>query len=121
MKKVLLIITAVAVLILSIYFAFLYYVPFSQGFRSGELIKLSYKGVALKTWEGELSQGISGAQIFTFSVLDSDKKVIEDLNALQGQYVKLKYIERYKTFSWWGDTRFYIIEVQKENSPFKYK
>lgn len=121
MKKVLLIIAAVSILILSIYFAFIYYVSYSQGFRSGELIKLSYKGVALKTWEGELSQGISGAQIFTFSVMDSDKKVIEDLNALQGQYVKLKYIERYKTFSWWGDTRFFVIEVQKENSPFKHK
>ncbi|MEO7977455.1 6-phosphogluconate dehydrogenase [Flavobacterium sp.] len=121
MKKILLILAGTSVLILSIYFAYIYYVPYSQGFRSGELIKLSYKGVALKTWEGELSQGISGAQIFSFSVLDSDKKVIEDLNALQGQYVKLTYVERYKTFSWWGDTRFFVIDVEKEPSPFKYK
>jgi len=121
MKKVILLIAVVSIFVMLAYFAFLYYVPYSQGSRSGELIKLSYKGVALKTWEGELSQGISGAQIFSFSVLDSDKKVIENLNALQGQYVKLTYVERYKTFGWWGDTRFFVINVQKESSPFKYK
>ncbi|MDR7211405.1 uncharacterized protein YpmB [Flavobacterium piscis] len=36
MKRVLIIIVAVSALILSIYVAFLYYVPYSQGFRSGE-------------------------------------------------------------------------------------
>ncbi|CAD0005115.1 MULTISPECIES: 6-phosphogluconate dehydrogenase [Flavobacterium] len=121
MKRILMIIAVACVLIGTIYFAFIYYVPYSEGYRSGELIKLSHKGVMMKTWEGELSQGVSGSQIFRFSVLDSDKKVIDDLNELQGQYVKLTYVERYKTFSWWGDTQFFITAVQKENSPFKYK
>ena len=49
-------------------YAFIYYVPYSEGVRSGELIKISNKGVGIKTWEGEISQGISGAQIFKFSV-----------------------------------------------------
>ncbi|TRX39255.1 6-phosphogluconate dehydrogenase [Flavobacterium restrictum] len=118
MKRVLTIIAALATLVVVVYFAFIYYVPFSEGMRSGELIKISHKGVIMKTWEGELSQGISGAQIFTFSVLDADKQVITDLQNLQGQYVKLSYVEKYRTFSWWGETRYFITAVQKEKSPF---
>jgi hypothetical protein len=75
--------------------------------------------MAFKTWEGELSQGLSGSQIFSFSVLDKDKDVIEELKNMEGQYVKLNYIERYKTFPWWGDTKYYVVGVKKEDSPFK--
>lgn len=111
----------ILVVVVSGYFTILYYATFSEGYRSGELIKISSKGVAFKTWEGELSQGISGAQIFAFSVLDSDKKVIEDLKILQGKYVKVTYVERYKTFPWWGDTKYFVTEVVQEDSPFKVK
>ena len=121
MKRILAIILAISTLAFIGYFAFVYYIPYSEGIRSGELIKLSHKGMAIKTWEGELSQGISGAQIFSFSVLDSDKKVIEDLKNLQGSYVKLTYVERYKTFIWWGETRYFVTSVQKEPSPFNQK
>lgn len=121
MKRILLIIAVVCVLIVTIYLSFIYFVPYSEGYRSGELIRMSHKGVLMKTWEGELSQGVFGSQIFRFSVLDSDQKVIDQLNELEGQYVKLTYVERYKTFSWWGDSRFFITAVRKENSPFKYK
>jgi hypothetical protein len=76
----------------------LYNASYSEVVRYGELIKFSHKGIIFKTYEGELSQGISGAQIFSFSVLDSDEKVITDLKALEGHYVKLTYIERYRTF-----------------------
>ncbi len=103
------------------YFAFLYNATYSEGVRSGELIKFSNKGMVFKTYEGELSQGISGAQIFSFSVLDSNEKVIADLKALEGHYVKLTYVERYKTFPWWGDSNYFITEVKEENSPFKIK
>jgi hypothetical protein len=121
MRKFLGILTTVIILSTTCYFVFVYYATYSEGVRSGQLIKFSYKGLAFKTWEGELSQGISGAQIFAFSVLDKDKKVTSDLKELEGQYVKLFYIERYKTFPWWGDTKYYIIEVKKEDSPFQKK
>jgi uncharacterized protein YwgA len=121
MKRILGIIAGIITLALLCYFAFIYYVPYSEGIRSGELIKLSHKGMVIKTWEGELSQGISGAQIFSFSVLDTDAKVIEDLKGLQGHYVKLTYVERYKTFVWWGETRYFITSVKKETSPFNQK
>ncbi len=104
-------------LILLAYYAFIYFVPYSKGTRSGELIKFSNKGVIIKTWEGEISQGISGAQIFTFSVLDKDENEIKKLKEYQGQYVKLDYIERYTTFFWLGDTKYFITNVSKEKSP----
>lgn len=121
MKKILALIIAVATICFLSYFAFIYYVPVSEGIRSGELIRLSHKGIVIKTWEGELSQGISGAQIFKFSVLDNNKEVIEKLKILQGQYVKLTYEEKYRTFFWWGETRFFIKTIQEEKSPFNQK
>jgi hypothetical protein len=39
--------------------------------------------------------------------MDKDKQVITDLQEKEGQYVKLSYIERYKTFPWWGDTKYH--------------
>lgn len=117
MRKFILYGIAALLLIVSGYFAFIYYIPFSEGVRAGELIKISRKGVIMKTWEGEISQGISGAQIFAFSVLDKDTKVIEDLQTYQGKYVKITYVERYKTFPWWGDTKYFVTDVQQEETP----
>ena len=121
LRKVIMYFVLAIVLVSTAYFSFVYYATYSEGYRSGELIKISTKGVVFKTWEGEISQGISGAQIFKFSVLDKDEKVIEDLKTYQGEYVKVTYIERYRTFPWWGDTNYYVTEVKKEQSPFKMK
>jgi hypothetical protein len=106
-RKIIFIVIAAILLFITGYFTVLYYATFSEGYRSGELIKISHKGVIFKTWEGELSQGIAGAQIFRFSILDSDQKIIDQMKDLQGEYVKVTYVERYKTFPWWGDTIFY--------------
>ena len=100
------------------YFLFIMYVPYSEGVRSGELIKFSTKGVVFKTWEGEMSQGISGAQIFSFSVANKEKEVIQQLEDLQGKYVKLKYEERYRTFFWWGDSPYFVTNVEEETTPY---
>lgn len=121
MKKIILILTALVLVTLVGYFIFMYNATYSEGFRSGELIKVSRKGVVFKTWEGEISQGISGAQIFSFSVLDGEEKVITDLKKFEGQYVQLTYMERYRTYPWWGDTHYFISNVKKVNSPFKIK
>jgi hypothetical protein len=116
-KFILYLILAIAVSVTA-YFSFVYYATYSEGVRSGQVIKFSHKGIIFKTWEGEISQGISGAQTFTFSVLDKDAKVIADLKELEGQYVKLTYKERYRTFSWWGDSKYFVTEVKKDKSPF---
>lgn len=117
MKKTLFLILGGILLLFLAYFAFVYYVPYSEGTRSGELIKFSRKGVVSKTWEGEISQGISGAQIFQFSVLDRNKDVIKELQENEGNYVRLTYIERYTTFFFWGDTKYFITDVEEMQSP----
>ena len=115
MKKTLGLIVLSLILIITSYFLFVYYVPYSKGIRTGELIKISNKGVLVKTWEGEISQGMSGAQIFSFSV--TDREAIDKLKKYQGSYVRLTYIERYRTFFWLGDTKYFVTEVAKDKSP----
>jgi len=117
MKKFLSYVIIGIIALLAIYYAVIYFIPYSEGYRTGELIKFSHKGVVVKTYEGEISQGISGAQIFSFSVLDKDEHVIEDLKKYQGKYVKLTYIERFGTFFWLGDTKYFVTKVEQETSP----
>jgi hypothetical protein len=121
LRKIITYLVLTIVIFVTAYFSFVYYATYSEGIRTGELIKISSKGVLFKTWEGELSQGISGAQIFKFSILDKDEKVIEDLKEFQGKYVKVTYVERYRTFPWWGDTNYFVTKVQLDQSPFKIK
>lgn len=108
--------TAIAiVIILLIYMTFIYFVTFSEGYRAGELIKISKRGLIFKTWEGRLSQGVSEEQQFNFSVQKSDKEVLEKLKEFQGERVKVTYIERFGTFYWLGDTKYYVKEVELIN------
>ena len=113
MKKIFFSILLILTLIIAGYFTFVYYVTYSEGYRAGELIKFSHKGLAFKTWEGELSQGVSEAQRFEFSVEKKEKQVIEDLKDFQGKMVKLTYKERFATFPWMGDTKYFIIKVEE--------
>ncbi|WP_179008487.1 6-phosphogluconate dehydrogenase [Winogradskyella forsetii] len=104
-------------LILVAYFCFAYFVTYSEGVRSGDLVKFSKKGVIFKTWEGKLSQGVSEELQFNFSVEKGEQEVINKLQNLQGTFVKLTYIERYQTFFWLGDTKYYIKKVEKVQRP----
>ena len=117
MKKILGVVLTTIVLLAVIWYSFIYFATYSDGYRSGELIKFSHKGIIVKTWEGEVSQGISGAQIFSFSVMDNQPEVIKRLKEYQGKYVKLKYEEKFGTCLFWGDTKYFITEVTRENSP----
>lgn len=117
MKKILALLLLVIAIGYGAYFAVVYYASYSEGTRSGELIKFSKKGVFFKTYEGEISQGISGAQIFPFSVEENKNTVIQKLNDYQGKYVKLVYKERFGTFPWLGDTKYFITDVSLESSP----
>lgn len=109
------------ILVISIGFAsytlFIYNFTLSNGVRSGFLTTFSNKGIILKTWEGELNEGYGATQFFTFSVQNNDEKIIEDLKKYQGQYVKLEYKERIKTLPWWGDTHYFVVKVNPEQSP----
>ena len=112
MRKFLIGVIVAAMLFLGLYFAAVYYMPYSEGFRAGELVKISHKGVVFKTWEGRLSQGISDELQFEFSIEDKNEQVIEDLKKFQGKKIKVTYIERFGTFPWLGDTKYYVTKVE---------
>lgn len=90
---------------------------YSEGTRSGYLIKISKKGTVLKTYEGQLNlggfqsdpqAGVMG-NIWEFSVAKND--IYEQLQQYQGQQVTLSYRERYITFPWQGDTHYFVYKV----------
>ena len=112
MKKFLFITLAVLIVGFSAYYAFIYFVSYSQGYRAGELVKFSKKGVLFRTWEGQISQEAT-QPLWNFSVQDNEPEVIEKLKNLQGQNVKLTYKQRFKTFPWLGDTHYFIIAAEQ--------
>ncbi|KAB1069389.1 6-phosphogluconate dehydrogenase [Tamlana haliotis] len=95
------------------FFSFLYFAKYSEGVRAGELVKFTKKGLIIKTWEGQISQGVSESQFFEFSVQNSEQGVIDDLNNYQGEYVKLHYFERYRDLFWLGHTKYFVTKVEK--------
>lgn len=60
------------------YSVVLYFLSYSEDYRYKELIKFNSKGLINKTWENEVSQEVSGTQIFSFSVLDKADLAIEE-------------------------------------------
>lgn len=67
---------------------------YSDGERAGVLQKFSRKGWVCKTYEGELALYIVGGvapEIWAFSV--RDKAVVDQLNAMVGERVRLHYTE----------------------------
>lgn len=95
--------------------SFLYFGSFSTGDRAGVVIKVSQRGYLFKTWEGEMNLNDQGNTIekFEFSVENEQTEVIKQLKdvALTGERIRISYVERYRTFSWRGDTKYFITEV----------
>jgi uncharacterized protein YwgA len=104
-------------------FSFSYWGTYSEGIRSGMVVKISKKGWIFKTYEGQLNLQTFGAnkspnmvsESFEFSV-DSDKqaviKILEEAS-LSGERVSLKYSERLAKFFWRGDTKYFVTEVER--------
>jgi hypothetical protein len=102
--------------------SFFVFGSYSEGFRAGRLMKLSKKGYIFKTYEGQLDIGglqsnatkVGGAStVWEFSV--KDDKVIEDMNKAvdDNAEVKLYYEEKYYTFWFWGDTKYFVTKVEE--------
>lgn len=99
---------------------FLYSANYSEGSRSGRLIKISKKGVLFKTWEGQLDVGgISGGgptgeitSLWEFTVPGDAAEVLEKLDRNAGRKVKIYYEEKYFQFFWRGDTKYFATRVE---------
>jgi hypothetical protein len=113
--------TLIIVLLLALAIgAFFTFVPYSEGMRAGNVIKLSHKGVIFKTHEGELqlsmmpntnTMGGSTPNVWNFSVANKD--VADQLMkaSASGERLELFYKERYFKFPWQGDTKYFVYKV----------
>ena len=120
-KKVLSTILVLLVLIGIGTFSFLYFGTYSEGVRSGVIMKVSKRGVVFKTYEGQLNMEGFGAvdtdnqfsEVWEFSIEKSHSEIIEKLEkaALDGERVNLEYVERYSAFPWRGDTKYFVTKV----------
>ncbi|MBK6391620.1 MAG: hypothetical protein KA109_16105 [Saprospiraceae bacterium] len=101
--------------------SFFTFVPFSEGMRAGQVIKLSKKGVIFKTHEGELNLmmmpstnnlGTMTPNVWAFSV--QNKEVADQIlkASATGERLELYYKEKYFKFPWQGDTKYYVYRVE---------
>lgn len=87
---------------------------YSDGTRSGQLVKISRRGVVFKTYEGTLNLSPNGMMTpWDFSVENGE--VARKLEALDGKMVKVHYEQRYRVFFWQGDTEYIVGDVQAAN------
>jgi len=105
---------------------FLNLANFSTGFRAGVPTKLSKKGVIFKTWEGQLNVGgltnsAEGAipTQWDFTIKASADSVVSKIDKaiLEGKRVKLLYQEKYVRFFWFGDTKYFVYDVEVLGGP----
>jgi hypothetical protein len=91
---------------------------YSDGARAGHLVKMTKKGVLFKTYEGQLNlggfqsdpqSGVMG-NIWDFSVTKKD--VFTELQKFEGKHIKVHYHERYRSFFWQGDTKYFVDKVE---------
>jgi len=104
-------------------FSFLYWGTYSEGSRSGMVVKISKKGWLFKTYEGQLNILTFGAtkspnfvsESFEFSVERGNADLIKALEeaSLSGERVSLKYKERFIKFLWRGETVYFVTEVDR--------
>ncbi|MEX1241535.1 MAG: hypothetical protein WEB30_17570 [Cyclobacteriaceae bacterium] len=117
-------ITVISLVILAIAFLCMgYWGIYDEGVRAGTVLRISKKGMIFKTYEGQLNVQTFGAfkganpimEAFDFSVSASDDEVIRELEevSLSGERVNLHYISRYATFPWRGDTKYFIVKVER--------
>ena len=86
-------------------------IPYSQGVRSGTLVKLSKKGILYSTYEGTLDLGSGDQLTWNFSI--HDKKVGEQLVSLSGKKVKLNYDELF--FKLFYETKYNVKDFNIVN------
>jgi len=107
--------------ILIVFFLFAYYANFSSGFRVGVPVKLSTKGVLVKTHEGQLNiggltsgeQGVIPTQ-WDFTVSKSNEVAFSRIETAmeKGVRAKLYYKEKYIKLPWRGDTKYFVYKVE---------
>jgi hypothetical protein len=104
--------------------AFMYWGVYERGVMAGKVLRVTEKGMLFKTFEGKLNLETFGAlknaspiaESFDFSVESNQQEVIEQLQevALSGERVNLHFVKRYTAFPWRGDTKYFVVKVERE-------
>jgi hypothetical protein len=104
--------------------AFMYWGVYEKGVMAGKVLRVTEKGMLFKTVEGKLNLETFGAlknaspiaESFDFSVESSEQEVIAQLQqvALTGERVNLHFVKRYAVFPWRGDTKYFVVKVERE-------
>ena len=111
----------VILLLAIVIFVFLNVANYSSGFRAGVPTKVSKRGIIIKTYEGTMNIGglTNSAQgaiptTWDFTVKKSADSVIAkmDMAILNENRVKLMYEEKYVRFFWYGDTKYFVYDVE---------
>jgi hypothetical protein len=87
---------------------------YSDGSRTGLLFKASYKGMIVKTYEGQLHVGgsmmMSDKSVFDFSIKNNE--VYKKIQQFEGKNVRIHYKELNDAFFWQGDTNYIVYDVE---------
>jgi hypothetical protein len=122
-KKVLKITVISVVLVGIAVLSFMYWGVYDSGVMAGKVLRISEKGVLFKTYEGKINLETFGAlkgaspiaESFDFSVETDQKELIKELEvvALSGERVNLRFIKRYVSFPWRGDTKYFVTKIER--------
>lgn len=127
-KKTFLTLILIVLVIGAATIAFLMFASYSEGFRVGTIQKISKKGFLLKTYEGELTQGMietsvdpaSGGgtgvstRIWYFSAQQDEPLLRAMDDAIEkNKRVKLFYHERYARLPWVGESAYIVYKVEE--------
>ena len=101
----------------------MYWATYEEGVMAGKVLRVSEKGMIFKTFEGKINLETFGAlkgaspmaESFDFSIYKSDKDIIKELEtvSLSGERVNLYFVKHYITFPWRGDTKYFVIRVER--------
>ncbi len=87
--------------------------PYSDGSRTGYLVKLSTKGYMFKTMEGQLNLGgAENGMLEMWEFSTTDKVVFEALKKAEGKKIRLEYEEVNNSFFWMGDTNYFVTDFE---------
>lgn len=104
-------------------FSFYYFAVYEEGVMAGRVLSITQRGMFFKTHEGKMSvesfgslKGVSPiAETRDFSVEGNQTEVIKDLETVSasGERVNLRFIRRYKAFPWRGETKYFVVKVER--------
>jgi len=111
--KVLAILLAVLILLVSAWFWAALSWSYSTGERAGWVQKLSHKGWICKTWEGELALvSLPGSAVEKFYFTVREEAVAQQIMKAMGKRVSLHYEEKVGLpGSCFGETRYFVTGV----------